>query len=186
MSKAITDPVPGIIVIIAYAFNITKLFRHELGLTPFQNGCPFATASTSSISTACRSGRGTGECMATAYLDVRNLITLSQVGGHASGRNFSGEIFLALSTGNASADELAQDSNSQAFLPKLETQQLEQVKNETIDSLLHAVSEATEEAILNALCMAETLVGFKDRKVEALPLDKVQRLLDQHLYQKST
>lgn len=61
---------------------------------------------------------------------------------------------------------------------------MEQVKNETIDSLLYAVSEATEEAILNAMCMAETLTGYMGRRVDALPLDKVQRLLDQHLYQR--
>ena len=58
---------------------------------------------------------------------------------------------------------------------------METLKNETIDSLFYAVSEATEEAILNAMCKAESLTGFKGRHVAALPIDKVQRLLDKHL-----
>lgn len=39
------------------------------------------------------------------------------------------------------------------------------------------MSEATEEAILNAMCQAETLVGWQGRKAEALPLDRVKEML---------
>ena len=41
----------------------------------------------------------------------------------------------------------------------------------------HAVVEATEEAILNALFMAETTGGRKGRTVPALPVDEVRNLL---------
>jgi len=58
---------------------------------------------------------------------------------------------------------------------------VETVKNETFDSIAYATSEATEEAILNAMCKAETLVGYKGRRVEALPVDKVKALLDEYL-----
>lgn len=104
----------------------------------------------------------------------------SQVGGHSAGRNFSGEIFLALSTGT-SPNELASDSSGFDYLPSIETQHVETVKNEVIDSLFYATSEATEEAILNALCKAETLTGFKGRTQEALPVDRVKQLLDRYM-----
>ena len=67
-----------------------------------------------------------------------------------------------------------------AYLPPLETQGVSTVRNETMDSLLYAVSEATEEAILNALCQAETLTGYHGRTIEALPLDRVKALLQKY------
>lgn len=57
---------------------------------------------------------------------------------------------------------------------------METLKNETIDSLFYAVSEATEEAILNAMCKAESLTGFNDVHVDALPVDEVKSLLDKY------
>ncbi|KAH7323714.1 peptidase family S58-domain-containing protein [Rhexocercosporidium sp. MPI-PUGE-AT-0058] len=102
---------------------------------------------------------------------------ITQVGGHSAGRNFSGEIFLALSTGT-SPSELSSTSSGMEYLPPLETQGVETVKNETMDSLFYAVSEATEEAILNALCRAETLVGWKGRRTEALDVERVGQLLE--------
>ncbi|KAL2788931.1 peptidase family S58-domain-containing protein [Aspergillus keveii] len=105
---------------------------------------------------------------------------ITQVGGHSAGRNYSGEIFLALSTGT-SPNELATESSGFDYLPPLETQPVETVKNEVIDSLFYATSEATEEAILNALCKAETLTGFKGRTQPALPVDRVKELLDKYM-----
>lgn len=102
-----------------------------------------------------------------------------QVGGHSAGRNFSGEIFLALSTGT-SPNQLATASDGLGYLPPLETQAVETLKNETIDTLFYVVSETTEEAILNAMCKAETLTGFKGRTTEALPVDRVRELLKQY------
>jgi len=51
------------------------------------------------------------------------------------------------------------------------------VPNEAMSPLFLAAIEATEEAILDALCLAETMRGFRGRVVEALPLDVVRRLL---------
>jgi D-aminopeptidase len=36
--------------------------------------------------------------------------------------------------------------------------------------LFEAAIEATEEAIYNSLCMAETMTGFRDVTVHALPI----------------
>ncbi|KAL7928200.1 DmpA/ArgJ-like protein [Trichoderma chlorosporum] len=110
-------------------------------------------------------------------------VGVAQVSGHSAGRNFSGEIFLAFSTGT-SPNKLAEASDGMSYLPPIETQRVDTVRNETIDALLYAVSEATEEAILNALCQAETLTGFQGRTIEGLPLDRVQKLLNKYMVPK--
>jgi len=46
-----------------------------------------------------------------------------------------------------------------------------EVPNDLMSPLFQAVIEVTEEAIYNSLCMAETLMGYQGRTVEALPLD---------------
>jgi D-aminopeptidase len=48
--------------------------------------------------------------------------------------------------------------------------------------LFMAAIEATEEAIINSLFHAETMSGRDGHKVEALPVDKVLRLMEQHGY----
>jgi D-aminopeptidase len=48
-----------------------------------------------------------------------------------------------------------------------------------IDALFQAAVEATEEAILNALCRAETMTGRDGHIAEALPLERVQAFLRQ-------
>ncbi|RDW72726.1 P1 family peptidase [Aspergillus mulundensis] len=105
---------------------------------------------------------------------------ITQVGGHSAGRNASGEIFLALSTGSV-PNELATGSSGFEYLPPLETHRVETLKNEVIDSLFYATSEAVEEAILNCLCKAESLRGFKGRYTEALPVERVRELLGRYM-----
>jgi D-aminopeptidase len=51
------------------------------------------------------------------------------------------------------------------------------VDQQAIQGVFEATAEATEEAILNALCMAETMTGKDDLTVQALPLDRVVALL---------
>jgi D-aminopeptidase len=46
-----------------------------------------------------------------------------------------------------------------------------------MDGLFEAAVEATEEAILNALTAAETMVGREDRTAHALPLDALTQIL---------
>ncbi|KAL7952819.1 DmpA/ArgJ-like protein [Trichoderma compactum] len=104
---------------------------------------------------------------------------ITHVGGHSAGRKLSGEIFLALSTGT-SPNQLATASDGLGYLPPLESQSVDTLKDETIDTLSYVVSETTEEAILNAMCKAETMVGFKGRTTKALPVDRVKELLKQY------
>ena len=87
---------------------------------------------------------------------------LARVGG--VGYNGSGDIFLAFATGN--------------HLPKSESPlDLKMLPHEQMDDLFVATADAVEEAILNALCAADTMTGYKGRTVYALPLDELQRVM---------
>jgi D-aminopeptidase len=91
---------------------------------------------------------------------------LARVGGY--GHNSSGDIFLAFATGN--------------HLPANPAglYELHMLPHEQIDGLFHAVADATEEAILNALCAAETSTGFQGRISHALPHDALRRIMAEH------
>jgi D-aminopeptidase len=52
--------------------------------------------------------------------------------------------------------------------------------DQTINGLFEAAADATEEAIYNALCMAETMVGNMGRKVEAMPIAAVQKIITEY------
>jgi D-aminopeptidase len=52
-----------------------------------------------------------------------------------------------------------------------------EMPNDLTSPLFQAAIEATEEAIYNSLCIAETMTGFRGRTVKALPLEKVQELV---------
>lgn len=105
-------------------------------------------------------------------LAQRATVGLAQVGGY--GHNSSGDIFLALATGNDLPSDPAKDGKL------LTPQPLQMLPNHQIDPLFHATAEATAEAILNALCAAETMTGFRGRTVHALPLDELQEIWSQH------
>lgn len=51
-----------------------------------------------------------------------------------------------------------------------------ELPNALVSPLFEAAIEATEEAIYNSLCMAQTVSGFRGR-VEALPLERVRGLI---------
>lgn len=101
-----------------------------------------------------------GQCKRLAQ---RATVGLARVGG--VGHNGSGDLFLAFSTGN--------------HLPsRPETvQQVGLLPQHQLNDLFDGVAEATEEAILNALCAAETTTGLYGRTVHALPLHALQRVM---------
>jgi D-aminopeptidase len=57
---------------------------------------------------------------------------------------------------------------------------------ESMNGLFEAAIEATEEAILNALTMADTIVGREGRIAHALPLDRVADIVKRHQTQAKT
>src|SRR5262244_3823447 len=84
---------------------------------------------------------------------------LAWVGG--MGSNGSGDIFIAFSTANhiGQHDKFAH---------------VRMLNPDAMTGLFRAGAEATEEAILNALCRAETMTGKDGRVIHALPLDRLQ------------
>jgi D-aminopeptidase len=84
--------------------------------------------------------------------------------GSSSG-NGSGDIFIALSTANPDANK----PDGLATITML--------PNERMNPLFEATAQATEEAIVNALVAAETMVGADNHKVISLPHDKLREVL---------
>lgn len=122
-----------------------------------------------------------GSCMIVvgtdAPLDARNLerlarrafMGLAKSGGIAS--NGSGDYVIAFST-----DPSVRISNNSSE----SVQKANFLRNDDVSPLFLAVIEATEEAILNSLFMAETMKGKNNRTIEALPLDKVLPVLKKY------
>ncbi|CAK7231349.1 hypothetical protein SEUCBS140593_007895 [Sporothrix eucalyptigena] len=116
-------------------------------------------------------------------LAKRATVGLSRVGGY--GQNPSGDIFLAFSTANHVPVQKFNEAGKDVppvidpFKPLVHG--VDVVNDESINGLFEAAADATEEAIYNALCMAETLTGFHGHKIEALDLDKLKAVLDKHL-----
>ena len=106
-------------------------------------------------------------------LAKRATVGLSKVGSY--GHNTSGDIFLAFSTANS----IPQQLDVAKVVPQEAT--VKMIDNESISTLFEAVADATEEAIYNALFMAEDMVGFKGREVNALPLQKVEEIVEKRL-----
>lgn len=99
-------------------------------------------------------------------LAKRATVGLSRVGGWGS--NSSGDIFLAFST----AAEIPRAPN-----PSWEAtvgQSVDVVQDVTINALFECAADATEEAICNALCMAEDAQGPQGLGVKAIGLARLK------------
>lgn len=79
----------------------------------------------------------------------------------------SGDIFLAFSTGNADVERY----DGHEPLPVLT------FPNSEISKLFAGTVEATEEAIVNALCMATDTTGIDNRIAYAIPLDRLTEVM---------
>ncbi len=97
-------------------------------------------------------------------LAKRAALGLARTGSTA--RHGSGDFMLAFSTGNTIP-----------HYPKQRTYVMTHLADIYLNPLLTATIEATEEAILNALTMATTVVGRDGRKVEAISLTRLRTLL---------
>jgi D-aminopeptidase len=99
-------------------------------------------------------------------LAKRGLAGLARTG--ASMSNGSGDYVIAFST----AEEVrrTQERRSKIWA-------YPEVPNELMSPLFQAAIEATEEAIYNSLCMAETMTGYQGRTVNSLPVEAIQKHL---------
>ena len=91
---------------------------------------------------------------------------IAKVGGYAS--NGSGDIFIAFSTANPGA------------ATREGLKDIEMLPNDSMSRLFLATAQATEEAIVNALVAAETMVGINGNTVYALPQDRLINILREH------
>lgn len=96
----------------------------------------------------------------------RTALGLALVGGR--GHNDSGDLMIAFSVANPRAADRARNA-SLTMLP-----------NESIDPLFVATIEATEEAIINAMLAAETMIGADRVCVHALPHHRLVESLQRH------
>jgi len=107
-----------------------------------------------------------------APLDARQLgrlakraaLGLARTGSTA--RHGSGDFMLAFSTGN-----------TVPHYPKERTFVMTHLADTHLNPLLSVTVEATEEAVLNALTAASTMVGRDNRRVEAISLPRLRALL---------
>jgi D-aminopeptidase len=81
----------------------------------------------------------------------------------------SGDIFIAFSTANAGAG-----------LEQKKTVALQMLPNDRMDALFEATVQATEEAVVNALVAAKTMTGADGHTVEALPHDRLRKVLKKY------
>jgi D-aminopeptidase len=84
------------------------------------------------------------------------------------GENSSGDIFIAFSTANP---DIAKTTG---------VAQLTMLPNEKINPLFRATTDATEEAIINAMIAAETMTGVNGNTVYALPHDRLREVLKKY------
>ena len=87
--------------------------------------------------------------------------------GSISG-NGSGDIFIAFSTANAGA--FAADH----------VVDLKMMPNDMLDPVFAATVEATEEAIINAMVAAETMIGIENHRVIGLPHERLRAVLKKY------
>ena len=97
----------------------------------------------------------------------RAALGIGRVGSHAA--HGSGEIILAFSTAN----------RVPRFSSELTTK-VETLFDSNTAPLYESTIEATEEAIVNSLCMADDMTGINDNFAPGLPLERVVALLEKH------
>ena len=99
-------------------------------------------------------------------LAKRPSLGLGRLGSIAS--DGSGDIFLAFSTANASLKSVDDGTRPSAVAMH---------PNDSLSPLFEAATQATEEAVVNALVAAETMVGADGIRIARLPHDRLRALL---------
>ena len=106
-------------------------------------------------------------------LAKRATVGLARVGGY--GTNMSGDIFIAFST----AGKFETHQEDRRF-DTVTRDKVDAVVDDTIHALFECAVDCTEEAIYNALCLAEDMEGPKGKVVKGIDLDHLKELLEKH------
>jgi len=161
----------------AGGFTVGVLVQTNFGGSLMINGAPVGRElKKSSFSSSIPYDEDEGSCMIVIATDAplsnRNLKRMAKRVDHAFGRvgayssNGSGDYAIIFSTSKP------QSSDKKSFTRK-------EIKNNSMNGLFIATVEATEEAIINSLFMAET-VSSKYGKMEELPVDETMKILKKY------
>lgn len=96
----------------------------------------------------------------------RAALGVGRMGGIAG--SSSGDLFLAFSTATTGEADTAVVT------------QVRMLQDQRIDPVYEATVQATEEAIINAMLAAKTMIGADDLRVSALPHDRLRAILQRH------
>ena len=134
----------------------------ELKKSPFSSSIPY--------------DEDEGSCMiiiaTNAPLSNRNLKRMAKRVDHAFGR-------VGAYSSNGSGDYVIIFSTAKGIDNKGKTIKREEMKNRYMNGLFSGTVEATEEAIINSLFMAET-VSSRYGSMESLPVDKTMKILKKY------
>lgn len=111
-----------------------------------------------------------------AALARRVTLGISRTG--TAGSHFSGDLFLAVSTGNPNSLTPGFETIYQRGLGTYDL--LRSVPWGFMDPFYEAVVQAVEESVWNALVANEGMVGFRGHRAPSLPRDRVQVMLHDH------
>ncbi len=122
-----------------------------------------------------------GSCMMIVATDAP--LNARQLGRLAK-RAFQGFVRSGGASTNGSGDYVVAFSTApQVRYPYRSEKPLREMtvlREEQLSPLFVAAAEATEEAIYHSLFAAEDMVGFRGRKISALPEEKVKNILQKH------
>jgi D-aminopeptidase len=90
-----------------------------------------------------------------------------------TGSHFSGDLFLAFSATNVGALDSPIDTESQPYAVRV----IEFLPWGAMDPLYAAVVGCVEEAVLNALVAASTMVGRDGHRSPGFPVERLEELL---------
>ena len=161
----------------AGGFTVGVLVQTNFGGSLMINGAPVGRElKKSPFSSNIPYDEDEGSCMIVIATDAplsnRNLKRMAKRVDHALGSvgayspNGSGDYAIIFSTARAKSSE------KKSFTRK-------EIKNSSMNGLFMATVEATEEAIINSLFMAET-VSSRYGKMEALPVDETMKILKKY------
>ncbi|WP_041632843.1 P1 family peptidase [Maribacter sp. HTCC2170] len=102
-------------------------------------------------------------------LAKRAMMGLARTGGIAS--NGSGDYVIAVSTAEENIVPYANNSILQHHYS---------LRNESMSPLFLATIEATEEAIINSLFAAESINGYREHRINALPKSTIMELMNKY------
>ena len=161
----------------AGGFTVGVLVQTNFGGSLMINGAPVGRElKKSPFSSNIPYDEDEGSCMIVIATDAplsnRNLKRMAKRVDHALGS-------VGAYSSNGSGDYAIIFSTARAKLSEKKSFTRKEIKNSSMNGLFMATVEATEEAIINSLFMAET-VSSRYGKMEALPVDETMKILKKY------